>query len=79
MSRHTHNSSFYLYLFLMNEKPDEYSAEGRRPACYLEFHSKDRQIRGDSIYEKYAPQFFEVATTRFMDSIKETTTIASLI
>lgn len=71
MSRHTHNSSFYLYLFLMTEKPDEYSAEGRRPACYLEFHSKDRQIRGDSIYEKYAPQFFEVATTRFMDSIKE--------
>lgn len=71
MSRHTHNLSFYLYFFLTTEKPDEYSAEGRRPACYLEFHSKDRQIRGYSIYEKHVPQFFEVATTKYMNSIKE--------
>lgn len=37
MYMHTHNPSFYLYLLLSTRKPDEWSAEGKGPACYLEF------------------------------------------
>lgn len=72
MYMHTHNPSFYLYLLLLTGKPDEWSAEGRRPACYLKFQRSVQQR--DTLFMKHMLFyffFFEVATTRFMGNVKE--------
>lgn len=70
MYMHTHNPSFYLYLLLSTGKPDEWSAERRGPACYLEFQ---RAVYQRMLYLRNTCFFifFEVATTRFMDNVKD--------